>query len=400
MSSSRNRRIVLPLAIFVLAVVATVVLIKIRPHPPRQQPASPRPVVVAHTIDREPGRIRIQAYGTVRAKRTVNLIPQVSGEIVEKSPQFEAGAVFQAGDVLLRIDDTDYALAAAQAEANVAQAEFSLAQAQEEAQVARDAWDRTGEGEATPLVLHVPQLKLARASLESAEAALRQAKMNLSRCTITAPFDGAVVSADADQGQYLRSGTAIGVIIATDIAEITVPVPDDDLAWIDMDGSDGVTTDVAVHAEFAGGVHEWPGRAVRIGGAVDERSRLVPVVIEVPEPYTPSEGRPALIEGMFVEVEFTTPAANGSVVIPRAGLRPGDQVWVITPDRKLEIRKVELARAGVHEAVIDSGLHPGERICVSNLQFATDGLPVRVEGEPAPGGGRQQQADVAGKGGE
>lgn len=400
MSSSRNRRIVLPIAIFVLAVIATVVLIKIRPHPQRQQPASPRPVVVAHTIDDEPGEIRVRAYGTVRAKCTVNLIPQVSGEILEKSPLFEAGAVFEAGDVLLRMDDTDYALAAAQAEANVAQAEFNLAQAEEEAQVARDAWERTGEGEPTPLVLHEPQLKLARASLASAEAALRQAKLNLSRCTLTAPFDGAVISADADQGQYLRAGTAIGVIIATDIAEITVPVPDDDLAWIEVGGTGDSATEVTVMAEFAGGTYEWPGRAVRLGGAVDERSRLVPVVVEVDHPYTPTDGRPALIEGMFVDVAFDTPAAGGAVVIPRAGLRPGNQVWVITADRTLEIRKVDVARAGVHEAVINSGLQPGERICVSNLQTATDGLPVRIEGEKGPGSARKQEAPVAGKGGE
>lgn len=399
MSSPRNRRMI-PLAVLVLAVIATVVLIKIRPHPPRQQPASPRPVVVAYTIDEEPGEVRIQAYGTVRAKRTVNLIPQVSGEIVEKSARFEAGAVFAQGDLLLRIDDTDYALAAAQAEANVAQAEYNLAQAEEEAQVAREAWKRTGEGEPTPLVLHEPQLKLARASLESAQAALRQARLNLSRCRITAPFDGAVVSADADQGQYLRSGTAIGVIIATDMAEITVPVADDDLAWIDLENTDGSTSEVTVRAEFAGGVHEWAGRAVRLGGAVDERSRLVPVVVEVPEPYAPAGERPALIEGMFVEVEFDTPADANAVVIPRAGLRPDDKVWVIDPERKLQIRAVEVARAGVHEAVINSGLRAGERICVSNLQFATDGLPVRVEGEPAPGGGQQQPNAVAGKGGD
>lgn len=410
MSTSTTRKILLPLAIILVGLLVTVVLIKTKSKPTRQRPEAPRPLVEAFTISEGSQSISVHGFGTVRAKRSVSITPQVSGEVVEKSALFESGGLFAAGDLLLRIDDTDYALAVAQAEANVAQAEYSLALAEEEAQVAQDSWNRVdGDGllatgtnqQATSLVLHEPQLKLARANLASARAGLRQAKVNLGRCTITAPFDGAVLSADADQGQYLRSGTAIGSIYATDVAEITVPISDDDLGWIGIKDSRcpaGPETTVEISAEFAGARHTWLGRAVRIGGAVDDRSRAVPVIVEVVNPFAMEGDRPPLIEGMFVEVAFQATPAPGAVIIPRSALRPDNKVWVVNAANELDVRTVAVARAGVREAVIENGLAVGERICISNLQFVTTGLPVRVAGDPpAPSGkGRGANAEEGG----
>jgi multidrug efflux pump subunit AcrA (membrane-fusion protein) len=113
---------------------------------------------------------------------------------------------------------------------------------------------------------------------------------------------------------------------------------------------------------------------------------MVPVVVEIPDPYERSGERPALVEGMFVEVVFTAPPPAGAVVIPRAALRPGDRVWVVDDERALRIRDVAVARAGVEQAVVTEGLAAGDLVCTSNLQYVTDGLPVRIEDEPAPAG--------------
>jgi RND family efflux transporter MFP subunit len=285
---SRAMKIFLPIALVLVALAVTVVLIKTRPHAQRQTPPAPRPRVTVMTVDDHTEAVSIRGFGSVKAKRSVTLVPQVSGEIVSKSADFEAGGYFTAGQVLLKIDDTDYRLAVARARADLAQAQVNLARAEEEAQVARSEWETIGstrldsEGnpaEPTPLVLHEPQLKLAQAGLEAARAALHQAEVNLGRCTVSAPFDGRVLTADIDAGQYLRSGTAVGAVYATDVAEITVPVPDEELAWITLNGLDRTRPNVVVIAEFAGDSHSWSGHAVRLGGAVDARSRLVPVVV-------------------------------------------------------------------------------------------------------------------------
>jgi multidrug efflux pump subunit AcrA (membrane-fusion protein) len=101
---------------------------------------------------------------------------------------------------------------------------------------------------------------------------------------------------------------------------------------------------------------------------------------------------------MFVDVQFKAAPPAGAVVIPRSALRPNDQVWVIGQDHHLEIRHVQVARAGIEQAVISGGLAAGERICISNLQYVVEGMPVRVEGEAAapenkPGKGARKDGE-------
>ncbi|MEN8007299.1 MAG: efflux RND transporter periplasmic adaptor subunit [Candidatus Krumholzibacteriota bacterium] len=393
MSAKTLRNCMTATIIVILGAAMAMALVKLGKKPERKAPPQSRPVVSAFTVAPGTEKIRVISFGSVKAKRSINVVPRVNGEVVEKSPHFEAGGYFTAGQTLLRIDDTDYILAAEQARANVAQSEYNLARAEEEAQVAQREWERIGNagmdpdasGEPTALVMHEPQLKLARANLKSAKAALDQAELNLKRCTLSAPFDGRVLDSAVDAGQFIRSGTSLGTIYATDIAEVTVTIADDDLAWITVnyDAADGGAP-VDVSADFAGDRHHWQGRAVRLGGAVDNRSRLVSVVVEIPNPYERSANRPPLIEGMFVDVLFQTDPPAGAVVIPRTALRPGDQVWVVDEERNLRIRDVQVARAGVEQAIITEGLASGDRICTSNLQYVTEGMPVRVEGDPVP----------------
>ncbi len=397
MSQNTLRNLLAALVILVLGAAVTFALVMIGKKPERKIPPAARPVVSVFNVSDETDPIRVRSFGSVKAKRSVSVVTRVNGEILEKSPHFEAGGYFSKGQTLLKIEDTDYVLAVEQARANVAQSEYNLARAEEEAQVAQREWDRIGnegfgttEGsEPSALVMHEPQLKLARANLEAARAAQSQAELNLERCTITAPFDGRVLDTGIDAGQFIRSGTALGTIYATDIAEVTVSIADDDLAWITVnyEASDGGVP-VDVSADFAGAEHHWQGRAVRLGGSVDSRSRLVSVVVEIPDPYERSGNRPPLIEGMFVDVLFSAGPPAGSVVIPRTALRPGDQVWVIDEKRNLRIRQVQVARAGIEQAIITEGLASGDRVCTSNLQYVTDGMPCRVESDPVPTGNK------------
>lgn len=388
MSPKTLRSLLGAAAIVAAGLLVTVILVKTASRPERQVPPPSRPVVMVHevAVDQEP--VRIRGFGSVKAKRSVELVAEVRGRVVMVSPRLEPGAYVSAGEALLRLDDTDYALAAAQARANVAQAEVTLAQAEEEVQVARREWEQLGAaadgaaaGEPGPLVLRLPQLNLARAGLEAARAALRQAEVNLSRCTLTAPFDGRVRHADLDVGDFVAAGAGIGSIHATDLAEVTVPAADADLAWIAIGRQGDRDLPVEVGADFAGARHTWPGRAVRLGGVVDARSRQVPVIVEIPDPYRDDAGRPALVEGMFVEVTFSTPPPAGAVVIPRIALRPDDIVWVVAADGKLSLRKVTVARADIEQAIVTAGLAAGERVCVSALQYVTDGMEVQVGGD-------------------
>ncbi len=404
MSKNLLMKVILPIVIILVAIVVAKTLVEMRPHPSKHRPPTPQPLVDSFVIQAGGAPVHVHGYGTVKAKRTINVVPQVSGVVVEKSPAFESGGYCEKGQVMLKIDDTDYILAFEKAKADVAQAELNLARADEEANVSKQEWDRMGRANSAPsaLVMHEPQLKLAQASLNAAEAARNQAQANLGRCTIIAPFKGRIMSADVDAGQYLRAGNPVGVMYATDVAEVTISVPDDDLAWISVESSEcpmGPETTVIVGAEFAGAKHQWEGRAVRLGGAIDAKSRLVPVVVEIQDPYKMVGNRPPLMEGMFVNVLFSGIPPEGSVVIPRTALRPGNKVWIIDQNSKITIREVTVTRAGIDEAVIGLGLEPGDRICTSNLQYVTEGMPVRIEGASAPRSQTAQQGAESQKGG-
>ncbi len=392
MKPSIMRRVILPVGIVFMALVVFVIMGKMRPHAEKRRPPRPHPTVSAITVGLDEQPIVLTGYGTVQAKRRIDVIPQVSGRIVEKSSSFEAGETIAKGDTLVRIEETDYLQGQAQAHANLAQAQLSLALAEQEATIARQEWERLQSSttasqkisQPSALVLHEPQLLQAQAAVQAAAAALTLADANLARCTLVSPFDGRVLSADADAGQYLRAGNPIGSLYAIDKAEIVVPLPAEDMSWIKT-GADGTDPTfpgdpVTIVADYAGQRFTWQGVAARLGGAVDTASRQVPVVVEIDNPFVASAGRPALLTGMFVTVEFTSDPPAGSVIIPRDALRPDNKVWVITSEHTITIRPVQVARAGVDEAVISKGLAAGEKICISNLQFVTEGLPVSLQG--------------------
>ncbi len=378
-------KIVLPAMIVLVGIVTLVLLVAFKPEPAKRPGHLPRPLVETFEVTGGGEPLVVTGFGTVRAKRTVTVVPRVSGLVVAKSFDFEAGGFFTEGETLIRIDETDYVVAVERAEAELARARYNLARAEEEAEVAVREWQQINETAAdpSPLVRHEPQLELAHAEQAAAEAALERARIDLQRCTIVAPFTGRVLDEAVDSGQFIRAGSQIGAIYATDTVEITVPIPDEDLAWIDVpQGPDdvGSGSPVRIVAEFAGAVHEWSGRTVRTGGAIDQQSRLVSAVVEVVEPYDTTGERPPLVPGMFVEARFLGRAPAGAVAIPRSALRPGDRVWVVTEQQTIDIRPVAVARAGVERAIVTDGIAVGEAVCVSNLQYVTAGMQVRTAG--------------------
>jgi len=403
MSGRKIPKGVLPLAILVVGVLGAVLMLKLRPEPMKRPAMVVRPVVRVHHVDDATPYVSVSGFGTVNSRRRVQITPQVTGTAVHKSASLETGGAFAAGEELLRIDDTDYRLAVEMAAAGVARSEYNLARAEQEAEIAGREWreiqagDESGRlGRPNPLVLHEPQLKLARAELESARASLSKAELDLSRCTIAAPFTGRVVSESVDVGQYVRAGSPVGEIYASDAPEVTVPLDDADLAFFDHpgDGRDGAAAEIV--AEFAGAEHVWRGRVVRVAGALDPRTRMVDVVVAVDDDPGGDGGRPALLEGLFVEVRLRGRSLPGSVEIPRAALREGNVVWVAADGGKVEIRPVTVARKAHDAVLLTSGLAPGDAVIVSNLDIVTEGMDIRVAGAS----GDAEPARTAAAGGE
>jgi hypothetical protein len=156
-----------------------------------------------------------------------------------------------------------------------------------------------------------------------------------------------------------------------------VPLQPEDLAWFDIPGftnGEGPGAEALVRARVAGEERSWQGRVLRSEGRLDEKTRMLGVVVGVDDPYGT---RPPLAVGLFVRVEILGASLAGAVRVPRAAVRQGDVAWVVEEGR-LRFRPVTVARTQGDEALVTAGLEEGDLVAVSRLDEATDDMAVRA----------------------
>jgi len=353
-------------------------------HLKKTKPSIPIPLARVLRVEMEPQSISIHGEGTVRPLREIHLVPQVGGKVLYISPALVDGGEFKKGDILLKIDPIDYELAVTLAQAKVKDAESKLSITQEEATVAKEEWryHRAGNShtqrEAPPLVAKEPQLAAARAQLEADRANLQKAVLNLERTVLKAPFDGRVSDKNVDVGQYVAPGQTLATTYSTEAAEISVPLEDKTLFWFNVPGftpDDGPGAVATVSANIAGRQLSWSGRIVRTEGTLDEKTRMIRVIVRVDAPYA---RKPPLVVGLFVTVEINGHVVPDAVLIPRGALHQDNIVWVVDGDGILRFRQVEVAYHQGKGAIISSGLNNGDMVVISTLRAVTDGMRVRT----------------------
>jgi RND family efflux transporter MFP subunit len=368
----------LTLLVLIIGSIGMYALKESRSEAQHKKPPPPLPLVRVVDVAFASRTVSVSGHGTVLPLREISLVPQVAGKVVEISPALVDGGAFDKGDVLLRIDPQDYKIAVTLAKARLKDAESKFVQAREESAAAKDEWTQLhGNDAPPPLVAKEPQLAAASAQLDASRAELTKAELQLDRTRIRAPFAGRVAEKEVDIGQYVTTGQKLAVVYATQAAEIIVPLPTEDLAWFDVPGftnGDDRGADAVVQVKIAGETKQWPGRIVRSEGKLDQRTRMVNVVVRIDNPYAT---RPPLAVGLFAKVTIQGRTLDQAALIPRAALRDNDQVWVVDQKNRLIFRAVEVARLDFDGAVVRNGLKHGERIVVSTLKGVSDGMRVR-----------------------
>jgi len=349
------------------------------------------PLVEGITVHPEDIRMIVHGFGTAEPKVKVQVVPQVSGQVVECHANFVEGGFFKAGEPLVKVDPRDYELAVENAEAAVAQADYVLKQEQSEALVARTEWRQLhgDEKPASPLVLREPQIKNAQAQLQSAQAKLSRAKLDLERTAISMPFDGRVATKNVDLGQYISPGQTIATVYGTEVIEIVVPLEDNQLEWFDapLGHTNGNGSkpgpEALITTEFAGESRSWKGTIVRTEGQIDPTSRMIQVVAEVTKPFEQKNHNVPLTPGMFVNVEIKGKQLNNIIRVPRYAVQNGDTVW-LARDGKLHVQPVKVARHDKGFTYISSGISDGDVVITSTLDVVIDQMQIRVRlAEPA-----------------
>lgn len=327
----------------------------------------------------------LDSQGTVRAHHTTTLSPLVGGTLVKIHPAFEDGAFFKEGEVLAELDPADLRAALVTAESRLAQAEAALAQEEARGKQARLNWEDIGyEGEPSPLVLRVPQMKEAQANVSAARANLDQATRNLERASIRAPFDGRVKTRMVGLGQAVSPTTALGEIFATDFAEVRLPLSPAQLSFVKLPSRDEDTPVEVTLVDALGdpddpNVPSWKAHIVRSEGALDESSRELFAIARIDDPFGLESGNPELRIGQPVRAAVRGVVLNEVFVIPRTALRGVNRIYMIEREG-VTIQRAEIAPvfSTADVLVVREGLEAGQWIATSRLPYAPNGAPVEI----------------------
>jgi len=405
-------RVLLPLAVLVISffiarqIISGKKKVKLHAAPPVVSVVEAEPAVKSEF------RVVVKSYGTVRARTESAVVPEVSGTVVEISPNFRAGGFLDKGELILGLDPRNYEIEVALKEAELAKASQLLLEEEARAAIALRNWERLrGERTPTPLAAREPQLMSARAEFRAARAKLDRAELDLERTRILAPYSGRVLEKSVDLGEYVIAGNAAARIYAVDFVEIRLPLSARELEFVDIQGLGrweaaqktgealrrGPAAEIiAVHR---GKEYKWSARIVRSEGTIDEKSRQLFVVAEVSDPYGKKSSAarsgyfsaPPLKVGEFVEARIQGRLLRGVYVIPRRALREGAEVFIIK-DGLLERRAVNVVWKDADNIVIDSGLKEGELVVTTPAVYMKAGKFKVVPAPSAVPAGRHSPA--------
>lgn len=389
------RSFLIAAVILAASVGLAALLVSLAPEPARTEPPPQIPFAQTARVTAGSGAIPVYGGGTVRPSAEIAVAPQVGGRVVWVDPAFQSGGRVKAGQTLFRLEEADYLYRVQEARASLAARRVALLQEEERAAIARGQFElysqRQGDTPsppaANPLTLREPQLEAARAALGRDEALLAAADLALSRTRVTAPFDGFVREESVDVGQIVAPGQPVGRLFAADAVEVVVPVTNAEAELIsglwELGPGDGDRrVGARVVARYGGGTHAWKGYVDRGETSVDERTRTVDVIVRVPDPFAGSN--PPLLVGAFVEVEIEGLRLDRYFKVPRAALRPGNEVWLAGEGGWVSIVPVQVLQRADDQVFVLGNLAPGQAVITGGLQFATEGMRVLTEAAPAP----------------
>jgi len=343
-------------------------------------PGSRRPVAVraAPAVERTVP-VEVRAVGRIVSNQSVAIRAQVSGQIV--AVQFREGQGVSKGDLLLEIDRRPYQAALAEARAR-------LAQNQARAENARADAKRLAELVEKEYVTR-QQYEAARANaaaLEAAvlgdEAAVQQAALNLSYCTVRAPVAGRTGRLLVQLGNLVTAGAQTTLLTLEQVKPVfaSFSIPERHLGA--LRGWRQAALPVRVRA---GGGPDVAGTLDFVDNAVDPATGTILLKARI------SNQDEGLWPGQVVEVVLKIAERVKAIVVPASAVaqgQKGDYAYVVGPDRKAQLRAVVVEQAGDAETVLSRGVAPGELVVVEGQLKLQPGTLVELaaeHGAKAPG---------------
>ncbi|WOH37042.1 efflux RND transporter periplasmic adaptor subunit [Thalassotalea fonticola] len=375
---TRKKQIIVPIVILATGILLFVGFSSMKKPPEEKADVDITPIVAVEAVTVAPMTLQVSSYGIVKPKYETALVAQVSGQIVALSEDFVRGKFVNKGTLLARIDPNDYEAALIEAQANMASARAALETERAQGKVAESEWKRITNTSPTELSLRKPQLAQEIARVKSAQASILRAQRNLERTEIRAPYDAMIDSRTIGLGSFVGVGTNIGKLLGTALAEVRLPVADNQLQYLTNQGNGAV---VNLLGAFAGVDVQWSAVVARSEGIVDNNSRMTYLVAEVKDPYALIEGettqKTALRFGSYVNAEIVGVKIAQASLVPRYLVENG-RVAVLDAESKLHYVDIEIARQEGGNVVVSNGLSDGDQLIISALDYPVNGMKLAV----------------------
>jgi len=350
---------------------------QVQPDPVEEAPA---PDVIVEILTPKDFQIQISSNGTTTPLTQTVLTAEVGGEVIYRSKKFSEGSSVIEGEILAKIDDTDLQLQYKNALLQLANAEVQHSLQLAEAEIAKEAWEKIGDGVASDLTLKKPQLKQAEALLEVAKAQVSSAKNKLNKTEIVAPYAGRIQSVNIDLGTTIIPGQPVGALYTSSEIEVTLAVKDNDLQFlsIPMDGRKLDPSEqalVEIRSFYKGKNQTWIGKLERVDGVIDPVTRMINLIAVFKNDFIETD-KPNLPIGLFVEALIDGINLKNIFSIPVNAISENNEVYIVNNDNELESRQLSILKKYSDFVIVKDGLKAGERIVISKLSTASNGIKV------------------------
>ena len=368
---------------------------------------------------------RAEGYGQVQPARIWTAVSQVAGRVTYLHSKLRDGEILREGTELVHIDPRDYELALAQSQAELAElnaqeqnakasldiekrnltlAKKELERIQSLVKKGTASQSKADETERAMLGYRasVQNLKNTLALVPSQrsvlEARVALAERNLGHTVIAAPYDMRVASLNVEADQYVPVGQSLFQGDAVDRVEIKAQVAMSSLRRLFI-GRQGMQIDIqhlseafaelialdpVVRLDLGNHIAEWQAEFVRFSDTVDPETRTMGVVVAVDKPFEKviPGYKPPLSKGMFVNVVLRGKKPVQRVVVPRSAVR-ANTVYIADEQDRLRRRPVKILFSQGDISVVEQGVEPGERVVLSDVVPAVDGMLLQVQVDQA-----------------
>ncbi len=370
-TKSSNKVIPVVLVLLITFIIAFA-MINLKPKEQKKANAKIIPTVEVVKIQAIDHVVPITADGMVLPKTKINISAEVSGKISYVAKNFINGARFQKGDILLKIDATDYELAITRAKANVAAQLANLDLQQAKSDLAKSDWKKYGKkGKPNALNLNLPQVASAKAALAGAKADLQLAMRNLEKTTVVAPFSGVILAKMVDLGQFVNPSTPLLTVASTEIAEVRFSLSDEQMHNSGLDKFNGSqVVNVTISSDEIPNI-QWHGKVSSIEAQRDAMTLLNFAIVEVPQPFI--QQVTALRFNTFVNLSLKGRTLKHVYPLERGYVTLENQVKVLSKGSTLTYKDVEVVYADDMYKYVSNGITADDDIIITGLSHIKTG---------------------------